>query len=344
MWITTLRLRSLLLACACPIVALAQPALPQIESDVQSPVTPILVPFERAPWPYIVIRVPVAGANSEALIFDTGTNTTVLVPALAARVGLSAGHATDVESLNGSQQGIKGEARGIGFDGVPARGPRIAIATNVPGLRGFTRSIAGLYGHNWLTGTDYRIDYDAKQIVMGAPGTLPRSTGGHRTALTWSAGRPAVTATVRAHTVEPFSARFVLDSGADHVTLFGHAAERMALVADRDRTMFIDSGFGTREVPTAMVNVNVGGRERSAMVELRSDVKDRDEDGLVPTSFFRSVFVSTADSVVVFDAPLPPSTGRAHDGMQCGRSATRVLTRCAAAGTLSRNVPKRAVR
>jgi len=265
-----------------------------------------VVPFERAPWPYIVIRVPVAGTNSEALIFDTGTTTTVLVPALAARVGLSAGQATDVESLNGSQRGLRGEARGIGFDGVPARGPRIAIATNVARLRGFTRSIAGLYGHNWLTGTDYRIDYDAKQIVMGAPGTLPPSTGGHRTALTWSAGRPAVTVTVRAHTVEPFSARFVLDSGADHVTLFGHAAERMALVADRDRTMFIDSGFGTREVPTAMVNVNVGGRERSAMVELRRDVKDRDEDGLVPTSFFRSVFVSTADSVVVFDARVTP--------------------------------------
>jgi hypothetical protein len=51
-----------------------------------------------------------------------------------------------------------------------------------------------------------------------------------------------------------------------------------------------------------MITVNVGGRERLAMVELRSDVKDRDEDGLVPTSFFRSVFVSTADNVVVFDA------------------------------------------
>ena len=131
--------------------------------------------------------------NSEALIFDTGTTTTVLVPALAARVGLSAGQATDVESLNGSQRGLRGDTRGIGFDGVPARGPRIAIATNVARLRGFTRSIAGLYGHNWLTGTDYRIDYDSKQIVMGAPGTLPPSTGGHRTALTWSAGRPAVT-------------------------------------------------------------------------------------------------------------------------------------------------------
>ena len=95
-------------------------------------------------------------------------------------------------------------------------------------------------------------------------------------------------------------------------------------------------------MPTAIVKVNVGSRERSAMVELRRDVKDRDEDGLVPTSFFRSVFVSTADSVVVFDARVTPWNGLERTtACTCGRSATRVLTRCAAAGTVSRNVPKR---
>ena len=81
--------------------------------------------------------------------------------------------------------------------------------------------------------------------------------------------------------------------------------------------MFIDSGFGTREVPVATISVTVGGRERSVIVELRSDVKDRDEDGLVPTSFFRSVFVSTADGVVVFDARMPCQTPRNVGGLQC---------------------------
>jgi len=272
-----------------------------VAGAAQSRVSPIVVPFERAPAPYIVIRVPVAGAACAPLVFDTGTNTTVLGPALAARGGLSVGHTTTAESLNGPARAITGQVHGIGFDGLPAAAAKVAIVTDITGLRGFGRSIAGLYGHNWLIGTDYLIDYAARQIVIGPAGTLPRSTDGHRTALTWAAGRPAVTAEVRAHTVEPFSARLVLDSGADHVTLFGRAAERMALVADWHRTMLIDSGFGALEVPTATVMVNVGGRTRSVTVELRSDVEDREEDGLVPTSIFLSVLVSTAERVVVFD-------------------------------------------
>ena len=58
-------------------------------------------------------------------------------------------------------------------------GPRIAIASTSPGCAVSPVDRRAL-GHNWLTGTDYRIDYDAKQIVMGAPGTLPASTGGHQ--------------------------------------------------------------------------------------------------------------------------------------------------------------------
>jgi len=39
-------------------------------------------------------------------------------------------------------------------------------------------------------------------------------------------------------------------------------------------------------------------------VEVRKDVTDREEDGLLPTSLFRSVLVSSADGNVLFDASL----------------------------------------
>ena len=149
---------------------------------------------------------------------------------------------------------------------------------------------------------DYLIDYEARRIVMGAPGTLPSTHGGHRTALSWAEGLPAVTAEIRAEGEELFPARVVLDSGTDHVTLFGRAAERM-LAGDQARTVRVDSGFGTRDVPTAMISINIGGRRRSAVAALMRDVTDRQEDGLVPTSFFRSVLVRGAEGMVVFDAP-----------------------------------------
>ena len=277
---------------------------------------PIVVPFESAPPPYIVIRVPLAAGGCEAMLFDTGTNTTVLVPSLAERLGLSVGPGAPLESLNGSARAIKAEAHGIGFDDVPDGGLRIAIVAEIPGLRDFGVSLGGLYGHNWMSGTEYLIDYRAKHLVMGRAGTLPASTEGYRVPFSWLEGRPAVAAIIHAHAVEPFSTRLVLDSGADHLTLFGAASRRMALGADPNQTMTIDSGFGTREVPTAAVTVNVAGVERLVRAELRFDL-NRTEDGLMPTSFFRSVLVSTADSVVVFNTTL--SNNPRQDQDRCRR-------------------------
>jgi hypothetical protein len=91
-------------------------------------------------------------------------------------------------------------SRSSGFDEMPAGGPRVAAATNLPRLPGFGPTIVGVYGHNWLRGVDDLIDYSAKRIVMGALGTLPLSAGGHRTALAWAEGLPAVAAEVRCST------------------------------------------------------------------------------------------------------------------------------------------------
>lgn len=269
----------------------------------QPSLMPIVVPFERAPFPYIVIRLPVLGAPCEVLLFDTGTNTTILAPSLAVRLGLVGGNATAIESLNGITHATKGKVRGIGFDGIPSTGSKVAIAASVAGLRGLAASIAGIYGHDWLAGIDYLIDYASKRIILGSPGTLVMQPGGQETRLVWSGGRPAVVARVRAHTVDWFSARFVLDSAADHVTLFGGAAARLLSVADSNRTMTVDTGFGRRDVSTAPLTLSIGGRDRSVVAALHTEIANRDEDGLLPTSLFRSVSVATLRSIVTVDAP-----------------------------------------
>jgi len=240
------------------------------------------------------------------MLFDTGTNTTILTPSVGARVGLTRGRDAELESLNGSARGIAGEARGIGFRDIPVGAVRTAIVTEIPGLPGFGGSLGGLYGHNWTSGAEYVIDYRAKHLVMGPAGTLPLATDGQQVPLWWSEGRPTVTATVRARTIESFSAWLVLDSGADHVTLFGSAAKRVTLAADSNQTMTIDSGFGAREVPSAAISVNLAGVDKTVSAELRPDL-NREEDGLIPTSFFRSVRVSAAEGVVVFNTSLSVS-------------------------------------
>ena len=279
-----------------------------LQAARQDSTAPVIAPFKRAPSPFVVIDVPVAGAGCVPLIFDTGTRTTVLTRELAARVGLATGPAAELHSLTGPARAIHGEVHGIGFEHVPTVGKRTALAANVGGLRGFGRSVAGLYGHNWLTGADYVVDYAARRVVIWPAGASGAPAGAHYAPLNWAEGRPAVTAIVRAPTLEPYTATFVLDSGAEHVTLFGAAARRLAHAADWDHLLRFDSGFGAREEPTARIHVNVGGRDRSVRAALWSGVQDRLEDGLLPTSLFRSVFVSSSEGVVVFDADVSASS------------------------------------
>lgn len=261
---------------------------------------PVTVGFERAPFPYIVIRVPVAGHGCEAMLFDTGTNTTVLDPLLAADAGLAGGRETTVESLGGSTRAVAGQVRGIGFGDAAAATPRLAVAAPLTGVREISSSIRGIFGHDWLAGMDYIINYEAKRIVIGRAGIVPRPVGGQPVALTWVSGRPAITVTIRVHDGASFAARLVLDSGADRVALFGRVA---ATVASRGPTgtITIDSGFGVREVPASQIKCVIDGRVRSLTAQIRSDLTDREEDGLLPTSLFRSVYVAAVNGLVVLD-------------------------------------------
>jgi hypothetical protein len=82
---------------------------------------------------------------------------------------------------------------------------------------------------------------------MGPAGTVGPPAGGRSAVLTWAANRPAIAVTVRAHNVEAFTARLVLDSGADAAVLFARPAKAVRR-ADAGRTMMIDSGFGMYKV------------------------------------------------------------------------------------------------
>jgi hypothetical protein len=68
--------------------------------------------------------------------------------------------------------------------------------------------------------------------------------------------------------------------------------------------MTVETGFGRREVATAPITVRIGGRNRSVVAALHTEITNRDEDGLLPTSFFRSVSVDTTRDIVILDAQL----------------------------------------
>jgi hypothetical protein len=259
--------------------------------------TVVIVPFQPAPSPYVVVRVPIKGASCAALIFDTGTSVPVLSRQLAASLGLTSGRPVRLTTLTGEAHGVAGPIAGLGFDigGAGRHVEAIAVDPAVPpGLAPWAR---GIHGHSLLSDADYVMDYSARRIVLAPPSGLFSYIRGRRERLEWVDGRPAVTLLIAPASGVPFRARFVVDSGIDRVTLFGRAALRAG--GGNGRLVRVVDLFGSGLFPAVAVSIEAGKRRVETVAVLQAGVTDRTEDGLLPMSLFTSVYVSAAEHVVV---------------------------------------------
>jgi hypothetical protein len=260
----------------------------------------LTAPFQPAPSPYVVIRVPIKGASCATLLFDTGTAVAVLTRPLAALLGLASGRPVRVTTLTGEAEGIAGRVKGLGFDvGAVRDAEVIAVDEAVP--PGLPADVRGIFGHNLLDGADYLIDYSARRVVLARGGRLAQHVRGRRQPLELIDGRPAVRVLVSPRDGGvPFPIRMVIDSGIDGVTLFGRAARRVAGGPGGTRGMVrVVDQFGSLVVPAAAVSLEAGERRLEAAATLLAERTDRREDGLLSASLFTSVYVSAAEHVVV---------------------------------------------
>jgi len=256
-----------------------------------------IVPFQRAPSPYVVIPVPIKGQGCASLLFDTGTNISIVGPDLAARVPAIHERALTVASSTGQTPARASVTTGIGF----AQAPVTMVTADLKALRDLVGNVSGIFGQSLLGSSDYVIDYKTRQLTLAAPGQLAADVAGPRIPLEWSEGRPAINASVRLPGGPVANLRLVLDSGIDRVTLFGSAARRLAAAARATSTVRVEGALGGTTAVATSVLVTSGGLDRAATATLMVDVTDRQEDGLLPTSLFRSVYVSAADKLVVLD-------------------------------------------
>jgi len=120
--------------------------------------------------------------------------------------------------------------------------------------------------------------------------------------LEWSEGRPAIVVSIGAAQGPAMRVRLVLDSGIDRVTLFGDAALQLAAAARTLSTVLVEGPLGTTTAASTRAVVSAGERRRKVQATLLVDERGRREDGLLPTSLFRSVLVSAAHGIVVLDA------------------------------------------
>jgi hypothetical protein len=251
----------------------------------------------------ILVPVTVGARGPFRFLLDTGSTHTAVTERLATAVDAAPVARTVMRAAAGSVGCLVVALPTVAVDdGVSAAGltatvlPQAAAVALGPG-------VDGVLGQDFLSRFAFTIDYrrsrilwhDADYVAPGTRLTLVPAQDRWLVELPQPANAPGSAPTLR---------RFVPDSGADTLVLFGERRASRLIASWRAGTSALGSLAGERAVRTATVDgLRVGkatlDRQVAAIVP---SAAPEDPDGLLPLHLFASVFFSAKSRALVIEA------------------------------------------
>jgi hypothetical protein len=240
----------------------------------------------------VLVPAHVNGRGPFPLVIDTGSTATMLNEELARQIGLHPHGIVPIMTVAGAWD----LSAGILDELVVSNQRFEQILINWGPLRRlhFSREeAAGIIGQDILRVTTTTIDYRMKRVSIQRDGSC--APGDVEVPALWLHDRPIIE--VRLHGIKGrSSSRLVLDSGADAMLLFTDALEGDVANA---RATSQNGSVAARLLPLARVSI---GHVRASGPSAEVVTGPREEDGLLPTSWFSRVCLDGPRSVAVLDA------------------------------------------
>jgi hypothetical protein len=293
----------LLLTCVSSLPAIASPAT-----------TEVTVRFRIAQEYLIVVPVTINGSGPYDFVLDTGTNVTMLDQKLAGELALPRGGQSTVQGVVGSTTLSAVSANSLSIAGATVAGKDLLLFASTD-LQRLPRRVRGVLGEDFLQNFDVLIDYRHQLIQLeSSPGTLAQTLTGEHLPLQLSGtrqGRPSFGRLIMIGYIKELgdnSLSLQLDSGANSLILF-----RESLGDGSNREQFVEVGiksFGLKTLETRTVRRLILGKGEVDDVTLsaHTDYPNADADGLIPTSFFHSIFISHQGRFVILNPSLPKTS------------------------------------
>jgi hypothetical protein len=252
----------------------------------------------------IVIPLTSGNGGSFDFVLDTGTDTTVIDPAIASKLSFVPENQIEVVSLVGGHSVSRGfiPTLSVGHSRV---GDLQVLLQKLPELRRLDSHIAGILGQNFLSHFNYILDYRRQVVRFESENEVQAAIGGEHVAIEWKDGRMIVASEGQSRASA--NLRLVLDSGADSLVLLRKASQTLDLPRQSPLLQIISGG--QVEMQAGKVNVLIVGSEKLHQVTaLLPDVDPGVPigDGLLPTILFHALYVNSHDGFVV----LNPRTGK----------------------------------
>jgi hypothetical protein len=262
----------------------------QAESDVH---------FRLVDGNLIVITLNSGSGDAIDFVLDTGTDTTVIDPAIAWKMSFVQEDRIEVVSFSDSHSVLRGSipTLSVGHSRVD---DLEVLLQELPELRRLDPHIAGILGQNFLSHFNYILDYRRQVVRFESENEVRDAIDGERVAIESKDHRMVVASEAQSRASADL--RLVLDSGADSLVLF-RAASQTLHVPRQSPSLQLVSG-GSVEMQAGRVDVLMVGSEK--LHQITAILPDVDPvitacDGLLPTILFSALYVNNHDSYVVFN-------------------------------------------
>jgi aspartyl protease len=244
---------------------------------------------------YVIVPVMVNGTGPHRFLLDTGATSTMIVPALAARLRLpAAGSAVEQTATQAETANLVRASLSLG--GVSGDDVEI-IATPLDAVQAVDPAITGVLGQDLLRQANWWLDYERGVLVADAEGRYAARDLGPPVPVHWQADRPAVDGLLP----DRRSLRFVLDSAASAALLFREVPGAPVSAEGRVR---LRTHSGEATAPSLIIGpMRVGPvvLPPFAAGMVASPSSERPEDGLLPTALFDSIYFDNRSGAVVFN-------------------------------------------
>jgi hypothetical protein len=259
----------------------------------------------------MTISVTINHLGPYVFMVDTGSEITLIDPSLAAELHLErTGNADIVTGVRHTETGVVSpEVIEIGPH--VFQGHSVAVAS-LATVQNLDRGIQGILGEDLLMDFDLLIDRGKKILCLDPGKNMRGSLRGERVSIVRQGvedGRlaQAMLVPVRLSGQKARTMYLRLDSGASNPILYVNPSENEPWVK-RARSLCASVAGGDAIVfnPMAPQEVHIGNKVLSdvtfaAPVASRKNARFAGEDGLLPTSLFKRVFISYRDEFVVLD-------------------------------------------
>ena len=283
-----------MICCRVPMLAVAPAAPnPELTSTVHS----------RTIQGFLMVAgVSINGQGPYNFLIDTGTNTTLIDPELAAELAMKPVDRMSLRTLTDSQPAVR-----LFADTVVLGSASIAhletLATPLAELQKLDRTIRGVVGMNFLLHFSFELDYEHHRFHLYDAADSTAVPDGLRLKARINDGRILIAAA--SSSARGGSWYLGLDSGVAQLVVYEDRIDTAKTpCADAGCMMLVSTNQAARAAGNVIVNEIelAGSRWKNIPVVVTppgSENKDDPQDGLLPASLFRTVYFDRANSTLI---------------------------------------------